>query len=149
MAKICPSSGMLDYSSLNATEENATKEYAAFVFPQVNKFGLLENVDALTDFARERGMRSIASIDPMLLATGGLKPRASLGKRALISSLEKPNTWPYPRLSVARVSACSVVASTKSTKRIFVPLLVVMSAEPRTSTEEIVSSWFFLPANST
>ena len=79
LAKICPSNGVLDYSSLQATEENATKEFAAFVFPQVNKFGLLEDVDALTDFARERGMRSIASIDPMLLATGGLKPPTEFG----------------------------------------------------------------------
>ncbi len=76
-AKICPSDGVLDHSSLQAIEE--AEEFAAFVFPQVNKFGLLENVDALTDFARERGMRSIASIDPMLLATGGLKPPTDFG----------------------------------------------------------------------
>ena len=79
LAKICPSSGVLDHSSLQAIEEAETEEFAAFVFPQVNKFGLLENVDALTDFARERGMRSIASIDPMLLATGGLKPPTDFG----------------------------------------------------------------------
>jgi glycine dehydrogenase len=78
-AKICPSSGVLDHSSLQAIQEDETKEYAAFVFPQVNKFGLLENVDSLTDYARERGMRSIASIDPMLLATGGLKPPSDFG----------------------------------------------------------------------
>ena len=62
-AKICPDSGVLDYSALQILEEQDTQELAAFVFPQVNKFGLLENVDALADFAKERGMRSIASID--------------------------------------------------------------------------------------
>ena len=120
LAKIHPASGVLDYSSLETTDEDETKEFAAFVFPQVNKFGLLEDVDALTDFARERGMRSIASIDPML-ATGGLKPRANLGMTELISSLEKPNTSPYPRLSVARAWGCSVVASTKNAKKTCVP----------------------------
>ncbi len=80
LAKIHPASGVLDFSSLETTDEDETGEYSAFVFPQVNKFGLLENVDALTDFARERGMRSIASIDPMLLATGGLKPPSEFGE---------------------------------------------------------------------
>ena len=80
LAKIHPASGVLDFSSLETIDEDETGEYSAFVFPQVNKFGLLENVDVLTDFARERGMRSIASIDPMLLATGGLKPPSEFGE---------------------------------------------------------------------
>ena len=71
LAKICPSNGVLDYSSLQATEENATKEFAAFVFPQVNKFGLLEDVDALTDFARGaacvRSHRSIPCFLPLVV----------------------------------------------------------------------------------
>jgi glycine dehydrogenase len=79
LAKICPDNGVLDHSALQSLEEEDTQEFAAFVFPQVNKFGLLENVDALADFAKERGMRSIASIDPMLLATGGLKPPTDFG----------------------------------------------------------------------
>jgi glycine dehydrogenase len=81
VAKLCPSGGVLDHSSLQAIKED--EEFAAFVFPQVNKFGLLENVDALTDFARDRGMRSIASIDPMLLATGGLKPPTDFGEEGV------------------------------------------------------------------
>lgn len=80
LAKICPSAGRLDLPRLEASKQEETEEYAAFVFPQSNKFGLLENVDALADFAAERGMRSIASIDPMLLATGGLKPPTDFGK---------------------------------------------------------------------
>ena len=82
-AKICPDSGVLDYSALQSLEEEDTQEFAAFVFPQVNKFGLLENVDTLSDFAKERGMRSIASIDPMLLATGGLKPPTDFGSEGV------------------------------------------------------------------
>ena len=82
-AKICPASGVLNHSSLDTTKDEETNDYAAFVFPQVNKFGLLENVDALTDYARERGMRSIASIDPMLLGTGGLKPPTDFGEEGV------------------------------------------------------------------
>ena len=37
----------------------------------------MEEVDSLTDFCRKNGIESIATIDPMLLASGGLK--AALG----------------------------------------------------------------------
>ncbi|MBP9674257.1 MAG: aminomethyl-transferring glycine dehydrogenase subunit GcvPB [Bacteriovoracaceae bacterium] len=52
---------------------------AALAFPQINQFGLLENVDELTDLAHEFAVQSIAVIDPMLLATGGLKAPADYG----------------------------------------------------------------------
>lgn len=79
-ARLSAKGGLIDYSNLEGTPTNGTEEFAAFVFPQVNKFGLLEDVDLLTDFAHARGMRSIACIDPMLLATGGLKPPSDFGK---------------------------------------------------------------------
>jgi glycine dehydrogenase len=53
---------------------------AAIAFPQVNNLGLLEDVDALTDLAVELGVKSIAIIDPMLIAGGGLKPPSVFGK---------------------------------------------------------------------
>lgn len=52
---------------------------AAIVFPQVNNFGILEDVDALTNLAAECGALSIAVIDPILLATKGLKPPSEFG----------------------------------------------------------------------
>jgi glycine dehydrogenase len=71
--------GLIQYSWLEALNENDTKDISAFVFPQVNSLGLLENVDFLTDFARSHGIRSIACIDPMLLGNGGLKPPTDFG----------------------------------------------------------------------
>ena len=55
------------------------KLLAGIVFPQVNSFGLLEDVDALTDLATSLKVPSVTIFDPMLLATGGLKPPASFG----------------------------------------------------------------------
>ncbi|MBF0359422.1 MAG: aminomethyl-transferring glycine dehydrogenase subunit GcvPB [Oligoflexia bacterium] len=47
---------------------------AGIVFPQVNSFGNLEDVDAITDLCRKNKIEAIAIIDPMLLGNGGLKP---------------------------------------------------------------------------
>jgi len=71
--------GLLQYSWLEALNEEDTNDISAFVFPQVNSLGLLENVDFLSDFARSHGIRSIACIDPMLLGNGGLKPPTDFG----------------------------------------------------------------------
>jgi len=68
---------------LNALREQATElgdQLAAIAFPQTNNFGLLEDVDALTDLAAEHNALSIAVIDPLLLATKGLKPPSQYGK---------------------------------------------------------------------
>lgn len=42
--------------------------YAALVIPQPNFFGVLEDVDALTDWAHANGMLAIALVNPMSLA---------------------------------------------------------------------------------
>ncbi|MGA0133331.1 MAG: aminomethyl-transferring glycine dehydrogenase subunit GcvPB [Opitutales bacterium] len=57
------------------------RSLAAFIFPQVNTLGLLEDVDALTDACADAGIRAVAVVDPMLLATGGLKPPAAYGRK--------------------------------------------------------------------
>jgi glycine dehydrogenase len=75
--------GLVDYDALEQMSEEDSEGIAAFVFPQVNKFGLLENVDRLSDFSHAKGIRSIACIDPMLLATGGLKPPTDFGQRGV------------------------------------------------------------------
>jgi len=75
-----PASGMIDLAALEAAAIEAADRLAAVVFPQVNTFGLLEEVDTLTKFAAERGLKAIAVIDPILLAPGGLKAPCDYGE---------------------------------------------------------------------
>lgn len=73
------STGRIDPVALEAAIAEAGSRLAALVFPQVNTFGLIEDVDALTDRAAALGCRSIAVIDPLLLGPGGLKPPSVFG----------------------------------------------------------------------
>lgn len=75
-----PKTGCLDLNTVrrHAAMEGATP--AAIVFPQVNTFGLLEDVDGLVDLAAEVGAKSVSVIDPLLLAAGGLKPPSLFGQ---------------------------------------------------------------------
>jgi len=50
------------------TAAEATGDFAAFVVAQPNFFGVLEDVDALTDWAHSRGMLVIACVNPTSLA---------------------------------------------------------------------------------
>jgi glycine dehydrogenase subunit 1 len=59
----CPQ-GRLDPAAV----ANAEGEFSALVIPQPNFFGVLEDVDALTDAAHARGMLVIALVNPMSLA---------------------------------------------------------------------------------
>ena len=65
--------GVIDKCALESTLSEAKDRLAALVFPQVNTFGLIEDVDALTTIAADLGLKSIAVIDPLLLAPNGLK----------------------------------------------------------------------------
>ena len=76
-----PETGLLDYSWLEKLTTNETEKISAFVFPQVNSLGLLEDVDFLADFAASNKIRSIACIDPILLGTGGVKPPIEFGEK--------------------------------------------------------------------
>ena len=71
--------GLIDLPALKKIAEASKDRLAAIVFPHVNTFGLLEAVDDLTDFSAELGVKSIAVIDPILLAPGGLKPPSNFG----------------------------------------------------------------------
>ena len=67
----------------SALEERATAcgdRLAGIVFPQAGSLGCLEDVDWLTDLAQAQGAKAIVVIDPMLLATGGLKPPGRFGR---------------------------------------------------------------------
>lgn len=59
-------------TDLNALAKFAGEDFAALVIPQPNFFGVLENVDALTAWAVENKMLSIAVVNPMAMAL--LKP---------------------------------------------------------------------------
>ena len=54
--------------SVESIEAQAGEDVAALVVPQPNFFGSLEDVDALTDWARSRGALAIACVNPMALA---------------------------------------------------------------------------------
>ena len=69
----CPN-GALDPSAVAAAEG----DFTALVVPQPNFFGVLEDVDALTDAAHARGMLVIAVVNPMSLAL--LKAPGSWGQ---------------------------------------------------------------------
>ncbi len=53
---------------LSALDDAALKEAAALIIPQPNFFGVLEEVDTLSDWAREHGITTIALVNPMSLA---------------------------------------------------------------------------------
>jgi glycine dehydrogenase len=78
---INPETGLLKYDWLEKLPTKEREDISAFVFPQVNSLGLLENVDFLADFAFSNKIRSIACIDPILLGAGGLKPPTEFGEK--------------------------------------------------------------------
>jgi glycine dehydrogenase subunit 1 len=69
-----PASGRTDQAALDA---HAGEDFAALVIPQPNFFGVLEDVDALTDFAHANGMLAIAVVNPLAMAV--LKPPGEWG----------------------------------------------------------------------
>lgn len=72
--------GRSDLQALSSFNRDELNQYSAFVFPQINSLGVLEDVDHLTDFCEDNHIRSIACIDPFLLGEGGLKPPIEFGK---------------------------------------------------------------------
>ncbi len=60
-----PETGKTDLSALNKLIASDT---AALVIPQPNFFGVLDDVDALTDWAHEKNIISIAVVNPMAMA---------------------------------------------------------------------------------
>ncbi|MEX0959149.1 MAG: aminomethyl-transferring glycine dehydrogenase subunit GcvPA [Burkholderiales bacterium] len=62
----------------DAVKAVASGEFAALVVPQPNYFGMLEDVDALTDLAHATGALTIACVNPTSLAL--LKPPGKWGE---------------------------------------------------------------------
>lgn len=69
------SSGQVDMSSL---DQHAGEDFAALVIPQPNFFGVLENVDVMTDWAHTNGMLAIAVVNPLAMSI--LKPAGEWGE---------------------------------------------------------------------
>ncbi len=61
----------------NALQAHAGEDFAALAIPQPNFFGVLDDVDALTDFAHANGMLAIAVVNPLAMAV--LKPPGEWG----------------------------------------------------------------------
>ena len=71
-----PATGRTD---LTALEGHAGEDFAALVIPQPNFFGVLEDVDAMTEFAHANGMLAIAVVNPLAMAV--IKPPGEWGER--------------------------------------------------------------------
>tara|TARA_R110000787_G_scaffold31696_2_gene83877 strand:- start:1057 stop:2418 length:1362 start_codon:yes stop_codon:yes gene_type:complete len=76
MLPIDPASGKTDIKSLDAIAGDAP---TAVVIAQPNFFGLMEDVDALTDWAHERNALVVAVVNPVSLAL--LKPPGQWGSK--------------------------------------------------------------------
>ncbi len=62
----------------DSLKQHAQGDFAALVIPQPNFFGVLEEVDALTDWAHQNGLLVIAVVNPVSLAV--LKPPGAWGE---------------------------------------------------------------------
>lgn len=69
-----PESGQLDQAALQA---HAGGDFAALLIPQPNFFGVLEDVDTLTNWAHANGMLAVGVVNPLLMSV--LKPPGQWG----------------------------------------------------------------------
>ena len=65
-------------TDLAALESHAGGDFAALIVPQPNFFGVLEEVDAMTDFAHANGMLAIGVVNPLAMAV--LRPPGEWGE---------------------------------------------------------------------
>ncbi len=63
-----PYSRQSGQTPLDALDEFASEEFAALVIPQPNFFGVLEDVDSLTDWAHSKNALAIGVVNPVALA---------------------------------------------------------------------------------
>jgi len=70
-----PATGRTDLAAL---EGFAGEDFAALVIPQPNFFGVLEDADAMTEFAHANGMLVIAVVNPLAMAV--IKPPGEWGE---------------------------------------------------------------------
>ncbi len=66
------------HSTIDLLERQDLRDVAALVIPQPNYFGILEDVDAMTDWAQKKGLLVIALVNPVAMAL--LKPPGQWGR---------------------------------------------------------------------
>jgi glycine dehydrogenase len=76
-----PNTGHTCLKTIEKIAADLGPRLAGIVYPHVNHHGIVEDVDALTDTASDLDVKSIAVIDPMLLAYGGLKRPVDFGEK--------------------------------------------------------------------
>ncbi|OIO60572.1 MAG: glycine dehydrogenase [Verrucomicrobia bacterium CG_4_10_14_3_um_filter_43_23] len=81
MVPLKKQTGLLDFDALYDLLDGNEEKIAAIAFPQINHFGLLEDVNTVTDIADDYDVKSIAVVDPALLATGGLRQPSTFGQK--------------------------------------------------------------------
>ena len=69
-----PATGRIDMTALAA---HAGEDFAALLIPQPNFFGVLEDADALTDFAHANNMLAVGVVNPLAMAV--FKPPGEWG----------------------------------------------------------------------
>ncbi len=80
--KVDTTTGRIDLKDLEGKLKN-TQGICAVAFPQINSLGIIEDVDALADLTRAHQIKSIAMIDPILLAEKALKAPIHYGKEGV------------------------------------------------------------------
>ncbi len=74
-----PFSEVGGHTPVEIVSQQTTDDIAALVVPQPNYFGVLEEVDALTDWAHDHGLLVIGLVNPIAMAL--LKPPGRWGKQ--------------------------------------------------------------------
>ena len=73
--------GLTDLAELKKAFETNPNIFG-LCFPQVTCFGNIEDVDEITDLAKEYDIKTVAVIDPILLTNNGLKKPSQYGQHA-------------------------------------------------------------------
>jgi glycine dehydrogenase len=92
------SEGTLDLQALSALVEKEGDSLTALAFPHSNHLGLLEDVDQLTNFCREKGLLSIAVVDPILMGASGLKSPGDFGTHGADMMVAEGQGFAFPAL---------------------------------------------------
>jgi len=77
---IDPETGLTSLTELKKVL-NTTPNLCAMAFPLINSLGLIEKVDEITDLLSQSNIKSIAVIDPLFIAEGGLKSPLHFGSK--------------------------------------------------------------------
>ena len=71
--------GITNVDTVHKMATELGSDLACIIFPQINSYGNLEDVHAMTDLCSQIQVQSVAVFDPMLLATDALLPPSQFG----------------------------------------------------------------------